>query len=133
MSRKYNQSGFGLALAVFILIILAALGAYLALVIPIEANENSEAIQAERAYQAARAGMEWGLYQALRRNLCTASQSIHLDQEMSGFSVVLTCQETQAQENGQTLSFATLTATASYGISGQQDYVQREVKATVIL
>ncbi|HVC50064.1 MAG TPA: hypothetical protein VND43_07895 [Burkholderiales bacterium] len=133
MNPRYHQAGFGLALAVFILVILASLGAYLALVVPTQASENGQAFQTERAYQAARAGMEWGLYQVMRRNLCAASQSISMAPDMPGFSVMVTCQETTAQESGQTVTFATLTSTASYGISGQQDYVEREVQATVAL
>lgn len=54
--------GFAIVSAIFILVVLAALGAF---IVNISANQQIGSaldVQGVRAYQAARAGIEWGLY-----------------------------------------------------------------------
>lgn len=55
--------GFAIVSAIFILVVLAALGAF---IVSISTSQHIGAaldIQGVRAYQAARAGAEWGMYQ----------------------------------------------------------------------
>lgn len=55
--------GFAIVTAMFILVVLAALGAF---IVNISTNQQIGSVldvQGVRAYQAARAGLEWGLYQ----------------------------------------------------------------------
>ena len=58
-----RMQGFAIVTAIFILVVLAALGAF---IVSISTNQQTSAaldIQGVRAYQAARAGVEWGVYQ----------------------------------------------------------------------
>lgn len=58
-----HTHGFAIVSAIFILVVLAALGAF---IVSISTSQHIGAaldIQGVRAYQAARAGAEWGMYQ----------------------------------------------------------------------
>jgi MSHA biogenesis protein MshP len=58
--------GFALILAVFLIVSLAAIGAYLLTVANVQVETGVMDEQGARAYQAARAGLEWGAYQVLQ-------------------------------------------------------------------
>jgi MSHA biogenesis protein MshP len=58
--------GFALILAVFLIVSLAAIGAYLLTVSNVQLETAVMDEQGARAYQAAPAGVEWGAYQVLR-------------------------------------------------------------------
>ncbi|MGH8637940.1 MAG: agglutinin biogenesis protein MshP, partial [Burkholderiales bacterium] len=62
--------GFALVLAVFLLVSLAAIGAYLLSVSNVQVETGIRDEQAARAYQAARAGLEWGAYRVLSASTC---------------------------------------------------------------
>ena len=62
-SAAKRMRGFALVSAIFILVVLAALGAFM---VNISTNQHIGSaldVQGVRAYHAARAGIEWGLYQ----------------------------------------------------------------------
>jgi MSHA biogenesis protein MshP len=60
------QCGFGLVSAIFLLVVLSSLGAAIVSVFTIQQASSALDVTGARAYQAARAGIEWGLYQQLR-------------------------------------------------------------------
>jgi len=64
--RLRRARGFALALAVFIIVVLAAIGAYLLSASNTQIAASALDEQGARAYQAARAGLEWGAYQVLQ-------------------------------------------------------------------
>jgi MSHA biogenesis protein MshP len=55
--------GFALVSAIFILVVLAALGAFILNISTNQQIGSALDVQGVRAYQAARAGIEWGLFQ----------------------------------------------------------------------
>lgn len=55
--------GFALVSAIFILVVLAALGAFILSVSSSQQIGSALDVQGARAYQTARAGIEWGVYQ----------------------------------------------------------------------
>jgi MSHA biogenesis protein MshP len=57
--------GFTMVSAVFLLVVLAGLGAAIANISFMQHTSSLLDVQGSRAYQAARAGVEWGLHQAL--------------------------------------------------------------------
>lgn len=61
-SRLKISRGFALPSAIFLLIVLAALGAYIVNVSSNQQQGMALDVQGERAWQAANAGMEWGRY-----------------------------------------------------------------------
>jgi MSHA biogenesis protein MshP len=63
MSR---QQGFGVIAAIIILVILAGLSAALVSIGTTQQTTAAQDVMSARAWQAARAGNEWGLYRALK-------------------------------------------------------------------
>ena len=57
------QRGFTIISAIFILVVLAALGAFIVNISTSQQVGSALDVQGVRAYHAARAGLEWGLYQ----------------------------------------------------------------------
>jgi len=60
-----SQSGFLLVTAIFLLVILAALGAFILTISGTQQTSSALDVQGSRAYQAARAGIDWASYQLL--------------------------------------------------------------------
>lgn len=58
--------GFGLVAAIVVLVILAALAAAIVAIGTTQQATSAQDVQSARAWLAARAGNEWGLYQALK-------------------------------------------------------------------
>lgn len=92
-----SQRGFSLFSAIFLLVMLSALGAAIVKVTSSSQIASALDIQGERAYQAARAGIEWGLYRQLREKVCLAATSFALPAEtivrstLAGLTVTVSC------------------------------------------
>jgi MSHA biogenesis protein MshP len=88
-----GQRGFSLFSAIFLLVMLSALGAAIVNVTSSSQIASALDIQGERAYQAARAGIEWGLYQQLRDTNCADAKSFTLPAGtmLTGFTVTVNC------------------------------------------
>jgi len=67
------QSGFSLVPALFLLVVLAALGIVAVRLAGVQHQTVVLAMQSGRAYAAARSGIDWSAYQALVNNSCAAS------------------------------------------------------------
>ena len=87
-----RMRGFSLVSAIFLLIVLAALGVAMVTISTTQHQSSSLDIEGVRAYQAAKAGIEWGVYQRLRNNSCAVSSTI----AMSGFTVMIACNAGEA-------------------------------------
>jgi len=130
------QNGFLLPAAIFILVILAALGAYALNITSIQQATSTQDVQGARAYQAARAGIEWAAYQVLSPGTmalasCPASPStIAVD----NFSVAVSCTRSAdyfEQGSDHTIAIYDVTATASFGTAGTTGYIERQIQVTL--
>lgn len=89
--KHVRQRGFGYIAAIVIVVVLAMLGIAAARLTTTQQTGASQDILSSRAWQAARAGTEWGLYQALRLGKCSAAP-VTLDlRAQNGFSVSVSC------------------------------------------
>ena len=66
--RRQRSAGFALVAAIFLLVVLAALGAFIVTISTSQQMGSALDVQGERAYQAARSGIEWGVYQVTRNH-----------------------------------------------------------------
>lgn len=126
MSRD-GQRGFAIITAIFLLVVLAALGAAMMTFATAQHVTSAMDIQGSRAYQAARAGIEWGAYRALIDNSCAASSNVAPGADLSDFSVTVEC---SATTSGAITAWE-LTSTASTGSVGGIGYAERSLRATV--
>jgi MSHA biogenesis protein MshP len=126
------QQGFSIVTAIFLLVVLAGLGAFLVTISATQHLSSALDVQGARAYQAARSGVEWGVYQALRNSSCAASTPLTLTGSLSGFSTSVQCSSAPYTEGGNTVTVYQITSTASYGtVVTSPDFVERQIQATV--
>ena len=127
-----RQHGFGLVAAMFLIIVIAGVIAAMARMAVTQNATTSLALQQARAYQAARAGLEWGIYQVMKGDDCTTE---FFPGGMEGVRVEVKCEVWPPdpwEEEGKKLRFYTLTARAeSLGGISSVDYVWRSLTATV--
>lgn len=97
---RRRASGFSIVTAIFILVVFALLAVAMVSLQTVHQQSSALDVQGSRAYQAARAGIEWGLYQQLRiaNPVCNNSVSFALPtgNSLSQFSVTVTCVQTPA-------------------------------------
>ncbi|MBI5889669.1 MAG: pilus assembly protein MshP [Nitrosomonadales bacterium] len=136
---KTLQKGFSIVSAIFLLVVLAFLGLAMATFSVNQQQSAAMDVMGARAYQAARAGVEWGAYSVLigGPGACVALTPLPagtLAGTLSGFAVAVTCAPTTASEVGTatgTVTVYDLTSTATQGIVGQPDYVERRIQVSI--
>ncbi|MBZ0090702.1 MAG: hypothetical protein K8F27_00555 [Sulfuricellaceae bacterium] len=134
--------------AIFLLVVLAALGGFIVSIFTSQQQTSALDLQGERAYQAARSGIEWGVYQiASPENLnygktaapftiqyaCAGSPATlnGLGGSLAGFAVTVTCSFSDHTEGSNLIRVYQLTSTATAGGAvGNGDYVERRVDLT---
>lgn len=131
MRSLIKNRGFSLVPALFLLVVLAVLGAVAVRVNMIEQQTVVLTMQSSRAYAAARTGIEHAAYLATQNGTCS-SQSLSLSEGgLAGFQVQTSCAASSHTEGALTLNVYRLEAFASAGAYGTPDYVSRRVRATV--
>lgn len=144
--RKARQTGFVLVLAVFMLVSLAAIAAYLLTISTLQVQTAVQDELSVRAYQSARTGVDWAAYQVLRApgqpfaTSCaggSSTQTIALAGQLAGFSVAVACQAGASQTEGANSYRAyNITATgcnqASCPGTANAIYVERQLKITLV-
>jgi MSHA biogenesis protein MshP len=126
------QRGFAIVSAIFLLVVLGALGAFMVTLSTVQHTTSTQDLQGTRAYQAARAGIEWGAYQILRNASCVTSTSLTPPAvSLTGFSVTVLCGSTPYTEGANTISVYQITSTARFGTPGNSNYVERQLSAAI--
>ena len=101
--------GFSLPTAIFLLVILSLLGAFMLSLSTTQSITSAQDVQGARAYRAARGGVEWALYnlKSVTPNACFASPSVFV---IDGFSVSVTCSLPTNDEGGTALYVSLVTS-----------------------
>ena len=117
-----REAGFSAVTAIVILVILAVLGAAIVTITGTRSTSAALDVLGSRAYQAARAGIEWGAFQIRNpentndpvRYDCTvpATTSFALAGALTGFTVSVQCSSTDSTEFGNTVRIFQLVANA---------------------
>jgi MSHA biogenesis protein MshP len=160
-SPLHPAQGFAIVTAIFLLVVLAALGAFIVTIFSHQQAGTGMDIQGVRAYQAARAGVDWGIYQIQatpaynfsygtpavavgnappNARACPASPASFVPPAttLAAFTVTVTCTATVDANNGPTVF--RLVATACNEPAGgacpnnaptSPDYVERRIEVTL--
>ena len=131
MSRDRAQNGFSLVPALFLLVVLAALGIVAVRLAGVQHQTVVLAMQSGRAYAAARSGIEWSAYQALNNSSCAAATINLTEAGLAGFTVETNCISSSHSEGPNTVNVYVIDAFAWSGSYGNPDYVSRRVRSTV--
>lgn len=137
-----RQRGFAIVSAIFILVVLAGLAAFVVSITTTQSLTFAQDIQGARAYQAARAGIEWQIQRWLVTTpsataTCpgtlavpaTAGTLTFTEPGPSGFTTTV---RTSLTTSGL-INFCTIEATAiaTGTVPGSLAYVERQVRAVV--
>lgn len=134
MKLRTHETGFTLITALFLLIVVAGLSVYMITIRNVQQSTVVFAQQGARAMQAARAGIEWGIYEAMANGNCVASTSFTATgTALSAYGITVECTSSAHDEGVVTIDTYVLTSTAQTGIYGTLDYVYRSLRATVSL
>src|SRR5512143_3559755 len=145
MRRSVNnfdrQRGFSLVTAIFLLVVLAGLGAAMVSFSTAQNQGLAMDLMGSRAYQAANAGIEWAAYNIAVNPGVAGAKSFGptagnaLGGNLSPFDVTVSYTAT-AQSDAvvagaivQNIWSYTITASAVYGTAGTPNYVERVVQA----
>lgn len=125
------QRGFSLVPALFLLVVLAALGLVAVRLTGVQQQTVVLAMQSGRAYAAARSGADWSAYQALVNGSCAPATISLTEAGLAGFAVDTNCSSTTHTEGPNTVRIYVIDAFAWSGTYGNPDYVSRRVRSTV--
>ena len=143
--------GFLIIAAIFLIVVLAGLVAYLMSVSTTSQTASVADINSARAYQAARTGIEWAVYQVLRdpaggtfRSACaagTVTRNQTYGGQLAGFTATVACTGVASiAEGGTTVTVFTIVSNACNEPSGAacpnaatvtSTYVDRELSVTL--
>ncbi len=131
----YRVKGFMLPVAIFMMVILAALVGY-SMRLSMLANMGTlQDVQGAQAYLAARGGVEWAAYQVLQPGSTTMQTcpTIPSPFVLNGYTLAITCTRSLTNDKGgsQSIGIYTITSTATLGTAGTQNYTERQIRVTL--
>jgi MSHA biogenesis protein MshP len=139
--NRLKQRGFSLVSAIFLLVVIAMLGAFAVTVSNSQHQSDAMDVMGKRTYQAARAGIEWGTYQitqsAVSPAFATACQTAAgKTQSLTLFSVYtvnVTCSTGGASydDNGPVWVYTLISKANTTASPGGPDYFERQLTATI--
>lgn len=129
-----SVQGFSLISAIFLLVVMTSLGAVMLTFTSVQQTSSTQDLLGTKAFQAARAGIDYGLYQVLAPGgnaACGASASPAFGGSLAGFQTTVSYACNVFTEDGATVTVFTITSTASQGAVGTSTRVERVLRATV--
>ncbi len=133
-----RQHGFGLVAAMFLIIVIAGVIAAMWRMSATQTATNNLTLQQARAYQAARAGLEWGILRFLNDETCT--EPPFSAPGLDGFVVTVECPVVERVERNDLheeelkgIVIQRIVATAEYSNVGSPDYAYRKLSTVVEL
>ncbi|MEO7031146.1 MAG: hypothetical protein ABI075_02240 [Burkholderiaceae bacterium] len=131
------QRGFSIVSAIFLLVVLAALGAFMLTFSTAQHISSALDVQGARAYHAARAGIDWGAYAVLRNQPsllaeCIAGKTL-APTGLDGFAVMIKCDASAPYTEGANVPFTVyqITSTATLGATNSLGYVNRQLQVII--
>ncbi|OGS98170.1 MAG: hypothetical protein A3K04_01855 [Gallionellales bacterium RBG_16_56_9] len=140
-----SSKGFSLVSAIFLLVVIAALGTFAVTLSTTQQQSAALDVMGARAYQASRAGIEWGAYQILQNSgvgfapACRpgpTSSSVALANTLANFTVTVNCSAASSVEGASypassPLWVYQLSSTATQGTVATPNYVERQMAVTI--
>jgi MSHA biogenesis protein MshP len=122
-----HQRGFAAVAAVFLVVILAGLGAFMLTFSNTQQLTSAQDVQGSRAYWAARAGLGWGIVSVTPASTTCFTSPTTLT--VDGFTVIVRCDRSEYDEAGAKVVIYRLTSLASLGAGATA--VERSVSASL--
>jgi MSHA biogenesis protein MshP len=132
--QPLHQRGFALMSAIFLLVVLGLLGTVMVRMSTTQHIGQTRELLGTRAQLAARAGVEWGVYQVTQGGgSCAASTTLPaLGGTAAAFTVTVACSSYGPyDEGGRTVNMYQISATASTGAAGTHAFAERQLTAVI--
>ena len=134
-SQQLVQGGFAAIAAVFLVVVLAALGAFMLTFSNTQQLTSAQDLQGTRAYWAARAGLEWGIGFVNAQPagaVCPPSPTV-LPALAGGFTVVVNCVRLNYLEGGANVNIYQFTSLADNrpAAPGSLSFIERGLSASM--
>jgi MSHA biogenesis protein MshP len=132
-----TQHGFAAIAAIFLVVILAALGAFMLTFSSTQQLTSAQDVQGSRAYWAARAGLEWAVVAVpaaptLCANAALASVTAGAPPAaVDGFALQVRCAKNTYTEGTESRTIYNFESQASLGTAGTVGRVERNLTATL--
>lgn len=138
-----TQQGFAAIAAIFLVVVLAALGGFMLTFSNTQHLTSAQDIQGTRAYWAARAGLEWGIGSVVaspgvggaNKPVCPTSPTTVGSSFDGGFTVIASCVPAEYMEGSSApnrfIFRFTSEASTTGGSPGTVGYVQRSISASM--
>ena len=125
-----RQGGFSLVAAIFLIVVLASLGAVAVRIATTQSVSSSLALRSVQALHAAKSGVAWASHQALAGNCGNLSTTLN-EGGGSGFTLTTNCTQTSHTEGVTTTAVFIIDVLAASGPYGSSDYVSRRLQAKI--
>lgn len=149
--RHKIQHGFSLITAIFLLVVLSLLGAMMVTFFTAQQQSSTLDVLGSRAYQAARAGIEWSAFQITQSQVVSPSMVFATDclvgtssvpvtpstqptlagTPLSSFSLVVSCGATSSVAGTNVYNIIATASGVNGAMPGSADYVERVMQATI--
>ena len=134
MKQTYRQQGFAAVAAIFLVVVLAALGSYMVAFSNTQQLTSALDTQGTRGYWAARAGIEWvigNVGESGSPPACPTSPTTLNGGFDGGFTVDVTCVRVDYTESGSTRYMFSFRSVATAGTSGSPGFAERSISASM--
>ncbi len=137
--NRCRQRGFSIVAAIFVLVVLGMLGAYMVDISGVAHTTAAYAAQGARAYRAAASGAQWARRRAFTHTGATCGANPSTPEQhffnftgggLNGFSVEIECSYTRHQEQGDCFNVFLIFSISQYGSYGNRDFASRRVRLT---
>lgn len=125
------QRGFAAVAAIFLVVLLAALGAFMVTFSNSQQLSSAQDVQGTRAYWAARAGLEWAIVNIA---VCTNPASTPMagaPATINNYTMVISCSFSTYTDAGNTVNIFLIASNASVGTVGAVGFIERNVSASL--
>lgn len=136
MGRRQTDRGFAAIAAIFLVMILASLGAFMVTMSNTQHLTSAQDVQGTRAYWAARAGLEWAVVALPATPVLCVTPVAAPPTPIEGFAITIDCASASYADTGATTGVAPtrifqFRVTASTGTVGSLGFIERSVSASV--
>ena len=129
-----SQQGFSIVMAIFILVVVGLLGGYMVRMSGVQISTFNQTLLGARAYQAAHAGIEWGIARISNGGNCAdiSAQTALTFTGLEGFGVRMSCNSQSYSEADHTPTVYRISALSEFGSYSSSDYVAREIEVSIV-
>lgn len=125
------QRGFAAIAAIFLVVVLAALGAFMVTFSNTQQLTAAQDVQGSRAYWAARAGLEWAVVAIPATPALCANPVAAPPPPIEGFTIRILCSPNAYDEGGVTRTIYQIESQAYVGTVGSVGFIERSLSASL--